>query len=36
LPIPQENWERTPVAVQAVVFALWQENQTLKQQVAAL
>jgi transposase len=36
LPIPQEEWERTPLSVQAVVIALWQENQLLKQQVASL
>jgi len=36
LPIPQEDWERTPLSVQAVVVALWQENQVLKQQVASL
>ncbi len=36
LPIPQEDWERTPLSVQAVVIALWQENQVLKQQVASL
>jgi transposase len=36
LPIPQEDWERTPLSVQAVVIALWQENQLLKQQVASL
>jgi transposase len=36
LPIPQEDWERTPLSVQAVVIALWQENQLLKQQVAGL
>jgi transposase len=36
LPIPQEDWDRTPLSVQAVVIALWQENQELKRQVAAL
>jgi transposase len=36
LPIPEEDWDCTPLSVQAVVIALWQENQTLKQQVAAL
>ena len=36
LPIPQEDWERTPLSVQAVVIALWQENQLLKQQVVSL
>jgi hypothetical protein len=36
LPIAQEDWDRTPFSVQAVVIALWQENQGLKQQVATL
>jgi hypothetical protein len=36
LPIPQEDWDRTPVSVQVVVIALWEENQALKQQVAGL
>lgn len=36
LPIPQEDWERTPKSVQAVVIALWQENQLLKQQVSSM
>lgn len=36
LAIPQEDWEQTPLFVQAVVIALWQENQGLKQQVAVL
>jgi transposase len=36
LPIPEEDWDCTPLSVQAVVIALWQENQALKQQVAAL
>ena len=34
--IPPEDWERTPVSVQAVVILHWNENQTLKQQVALL
>ncbi len=33
LPIPQEEWERTPISIQAVVILLWQENQTLVEQV---
>lgn len=36
LPIAQEDWDRTPVSVQAVVSALWQEKQTLQQPVVAL
>jgi transposase len=36
LAIPPEDWERTPLSVQAVVITLWQENQVLKQQVASL
>jgi transposase len=36
LPIPPEDWEHTPGSVQAVVIALWHENQALKQQVALL
>jgi transposase len=36
LPIPQEDWDRTPPSVQVMVIALWQENQALKQQVAAM
>ena len=36
MPIPREDWDRTPPSVQAIVIALWQENQALKQQVAAL
>ncbi|MEW6206677.1 MAG: DUF6444 domain-containing protein, partial [Pseudomonadota bacterium] len=36
LTIPQEDWDRTPLSVQAVVIALWQENRRLKQQVAGL
>jgi len=34
--IPPEDWGRTPLSVQAVVILLWNENQTLKQQVAQL
>jgi len=34
--IPPEDWVRTPLSVQAVVIALWQENRLLKQQVASL
>lgn len=36
LPIPPEDWEHTLRSVQAVVIALWHENQVLKQQVAVL
>lgn len=36
LPISAEDWEKTPPAVQAVVIALWQENQALRARVAAL
>jgi transposase len=36
LPIPDEDWGQTPPAVQAVVIALWLENQALAAQVAAL
>ena len=36
LPIPEEDWEQTPRSVQAVVIALWQENQVLKRQVGVL
>jgi transposase len=36
LPILQSDWDKTPPTVQAVVIALWQENQMLKQQVAIL
>ena len=32
--IREEDWEHTPLSVQAVLLALWQENQTFKQQVA--
>ena len=36
LPVPQEDWERTPLSVQAVVIALWHESHLRKQQVASL
>jgi transposase len=36
LPIPQEEWEKTPTSIQAVVILLWQENQTLGEQVHTL
>ena len=36
LPVPQEDWERTPLSVQAVVIALWHENHLRKQQVVSL
>jgi len=36
LPISQEGWEQTPLSVQAVVVALWQGNQVLKEQVTVL
>ncbi len=36
LPISPEDWEKTPISVQSVVIALWQENQMLKRQVAEL
>ncbi len=36
LPIPQEDWDKTPLSVQAAVIALWQENQMHKRQVAEL
>ena len=36
LPIPPEDWEQTPLSVQAVVVMLWEENQLLKAQVAQL
>ncbi|UCC88990.1 MAG: IS66 family transposase [Anaerolineales bacterium] len=31
-----EDWDRTPVSVQVVIIALWQENQAFKPQVMAL
>jgi len=36
LRITEEDWNRTPPAVQAVVIALWQQVQALQAQVAAL
>jgi transposase len=36
LPIPPEDWEQTPLSVQAVVVMLWEENELLKTQVAQL
>jgi len=36
LPITEEDWNRTPPAVQAVVITLWQQVQALQAQVAAL
>jgi hypothetical protein len=33
LPIPQEDWDKTPLSVQAVVIALWQKNQMHKRQL---
>jgi len=36
LPIPQVDWERTPLSVQVVVITLWQEKGDLKQGVASL
>ena len=30
LPILPEDWEKTPVSVQAVIVTLWQEIPTLK------
>jgi transposase len=36
LPITEEDWNRTPPAVQAVVIALWQQVQALQAQVTAL
>lgn len=36
LPITQEDWERTPPAVQRLMGVLWQENQALKQQMVSL
>ena len=32
LPIPPQEWAKTPLSVQAMVVMLWQENQTLKEQ----
>ncbi len=36
LSISAEDWEQTPLSVQALVILFWQENQALKQQVATL
>jgi transposase len=36
LPITEEDWNRTPPAVQAIVIALWQQVQVLQAQGAAL
>jgi len=36
LPILPEDWEKTPVSVQAVIVTLWQEIPTLKAQVEKL
>jgi transposase len=36
LPIPPEDWERTPPSVQVVVIALWQEVSALRTEVAHL
>ena len=36
LPITAEDWEKTPVTVQAVIILLWQDNRTLKEQVISL
>jgi hypothetical protein len=36
LSIPQADWEQTPFSVQVVFITLWQENQSLKQQVAMM
>jgi len=36
LPITEGDWNHTPLAVQAVVIALWQQVQALQAQVAAL
>jgi hypothetical protein len=36
LPISPEEWEKTPLSVQAVVIMLWEENQLLRAQVAQL
>lgn len=35
-PIAQADWDKTPLSIQAVVVALWQENQTLKHQLTRL
>jgi uncharacterized coiled-coil protein SlyX len=36
LALSDEDWNRTPPAVQAMVIALWQQVQALQAQVAAL
>lgn len=36
LPIPLEDWVRTPLSVQVVVIMLWEDNQKMKAQVAEL
>ena len=36
LPIPPQDWAKTPLSVQVVVVMLWQENQMLKEQVQQL
>jgi transposase len=36
LPITSEDWEMTPLSVQALVIMLWEENQILKEQVEQL
>lgn len=33
MPIIQDEWAKTPLSVQGLVLALWQENQVLKQQL---
>jgi transposase len=36
IPIPAEDWEKTPTSVQAVIAMIWRDNQTLKEQVEKL
>src|SRR3972149_9437545 len=36
LPITEEDWNRTPTAVPAVVLAVWQQVQALQTEVAQL
>lgn len=36
LPLCPEDWERTPPAVQALVVALWEEVQVLREKVGEL
>jgi transposase len=36
LPLSPQDWEQTPLPVQAVVILLWQANQALQQQVVTL